>query len=104
MTPELKSKLESEIAAHPVVLFMKGNLLMGPQCGFSAATLDVLQKYGPVHAINVLSDPEVRAGIKELTNWPTIPQVFIHGKFVGGCDIVREMDERGELQPMIEKR
>lgn len=100
MTPDLKTRFEQEIQGHPVVLYMKGNALF-PRCGFSAATLQVLQKYGPVHTVDVLADPDVRDGIKAFTNWPTIPQVFIHGKFVGGCDIVRELDERGELQELI---
>lgn len=103
MSTDLKSRFEKEVSAHPVVLYMKGNALF-PRCGFSAATLQVLQKYGPVHTVDVLSEPDVRDGIKEFTKWPTIPQVFIHGKFVGGCDIVRELDERGELQEMIGKK
>jgi monothiol glutaredoxin len=100
MTPELKTRLEGEVGGHKVVLYMKGNALF-PRCGFSAAALQILQKYGPVHTVDVLTDPEVREGIKELTRWPTIPQVFIHGKFVGGSDILRELEDRGELEGMI---
>jgi monothiol glutaredoxin len=100
MTPELKTRLEGEVGGHEVVLYMKGNALF-PRCGFSAAALQILQKYGPVHTVDVLAEPEVREGIKELTRWPTIPQVFIHGKFVGGSDILRELEERGELAGMI---
>ena len=100
MTPDLKARLDSEIAAHPVVLFMKGNALF-PQCGFSAAAIQLLQPFGPVHTVDVLQDPEVRNGIKEYSNWPTIPQVYIRGKFVGGSDIVRELATRGELESLI---
>jgi monothiol glutaredoxin len=100
MTPELKQRLENETQAHPVVLYMKGNALF-PRCGFSAMAVQLLQQYGPIHAVDVLADPEVREGIKEFTKWPTIPQVFIHGKFVGGSDIVRDLDERGELEALV---
>src|SRR5262249_48003692 len=82
---------------------MKGNPLF-PRCGFSAAAVQILQAYGPVHGVDVLSEPEVREGIKEYTRWPTIPQVFIRGKFVGGSDIVRELEERGELKSLITGR
>jgi monothiol glutaredoxin len=100
MTPELKTRIEQEIQQHPVVVFMKGNPLF-PRCGFSAAAVQALQAYGPVHGIDVLTDPEIREGIKEFTSWPTIPQVFIRGRFVGGSDIVRELDERGELKALV---
>ena len=79
---------------------MKGNALF-PRCGFSAAAVQILQQYGPVHAVDVLAEPEVREAIKEFTGWPTIPQAFIHGKFIGGSDILRELEERGELGAMI---
>jgi monothiol glutaredoxin len=73
-----------------------------PQCGFSAATVGVFQELGvPFETADVLSDPELRDGIKRYSNWPTIPQVFIGGKFVGGCDIVREMYESGDLQSLL---
>lgn len=100
MNPDLKTQLDQEISSHPVVLFMKGNSLF-PRCGFSAAALQVLQRHGPVHTVDVLADPDVREGIKAYSNWPTIPQVFIHGKFVGGSDIIRELEERGELAALI---
>lgn len=103
MTPELKARFDEEIQGHPVVLYMKGNALF-PRCGFSAAALQVLQSYGPVHTVDVLADPAVRDGIKEYSSWPTIPQVYIHGQFVGGSDIVRDLHERGELKAMIEKQ
>jgi monothiol glutaredoxin len=100
MTPELKERFEQETRQHPVVLYMKGNALF-PRCGFSAAAVQILQQYGPVHAVDVLADPQVRDAIKEFTQWPTIPQVFIHGKFVGGSDIVRDLEERGELEALV---
>ena len=100
MSPELKSRFDQETHGHKVVLYMKGNALF-PRCGFSAAALQILQRYGEVHTVDVLAEPEVRDGIKEYTSWPTIPQAFIGGKFIGGSDIVRELDERGELEPLI---
>ncbi|MFZ5470151.1 MAG: Grx4 family monothiol glutaredoxin [Myxococcota bacterium] len=103
MTPELKERLDREVSSHPIVIYMKGNALF-PRCGFSAQALETLKRYGEPHAVDVLADPALREGIKLYTKWPTIPQVFIHGKFVGGCDIVRELDERGELAAMIQGR
>ncbi len=79
---------------------MKGNALF-PQCGFSARALQLLQPYGEVHTVDVLADPEIRQGIKDYTNWPTIPQIFINGEFVGGSDILMELAERGELKSLI---
>lgn len=100
MTPELKTRFDQEIRNHKIVLFMKGNALF-PQCGFSARALHILQQHGEVHTVDVLADPEVRQGIKEYSNWPTIPQVFINGKFVGGSDILMELEERGELPDLV---
>jgi monothiol glutaredoxin len=100
MTPELKERFDKEVQTHKVVLYMKGNALF-PRCGFSAAALQALQMHGPVHTVDVLTEPDVREGIKEYSNWPTIPQIYIGGKFVGGSDIVRELAERGELEAMI---
>ena len=102
MTPELKSRFDSEISSHPIVLYMKGNALF-PQCGFSALALNILKKYGTPFVVDVLKEPEVRDGIKTYSNWPTIPQVYIHGQFIGGSDIVREMEENGELEPLIKR-
>ena len=102
LSPELRARFDAEVKGHPVVLFMKGNALF-PQCGFSAAALQVLQQYGPVHTVNVLEDPAIRDGIKRYSSWPTIPQVYIHGQFVGGSDIVRELEARGELGEMIKQ-
>jgi monothiol glutaredoxin len=100
MTPELKARFEQETKSHKIVLFMKGNALF-PQCGFSARALQLLQPYGEVHTVDVLADPEIRQGIKEFTNWPTIPQIFINGEFVGGSDILMELAERGELADLV---
>ncbi len=89
------------IADTPVVLFMKG-VPAAPQCGFSAAVVKVLNALGvPYEGINVLADPFLREGIKEFSDWPTIPQLYVKGEFVGGCDIVREMYESGELQTLV---
>lgn len=98
---DVQSKIKEIIEKNKVVVFMKGTL-EAPQCGFSAQTIGVLQAVGakPV-GIDVLADPAVRSGIKEFTQWPTIPQIFINGKFIGGCDIVTEMHERGELQKLV---
>ena len=85
------------VASNRVVLFMKGNKSF-PQCGFSAAVIEVLKRHGvPFETVNVLQDQAVREGIKQFSNWPTIPQLYVKGEFVGGCDIVREMDASGEL-------
>lgn len=100
MDEKLKARFQKEISEHPVVLYMKGNALF-PKCGFSAAALEILKRYGPVHTVDVFAEPDVRDGIKAFTSWPTIPQVFIKGQFIGGSDIVREMDARGELEPLI---
>jgi monothiol glutaredoxin len=100
MTPELKARLDQEIKSHKIVIFMKGNQHF-PQCGFSALAVQTLAPLGPLHTIDVLTQPEVRQGIKEYSNWPTIPQVYINGQFVGGSDIVRELAERGELEAMV---
>jgi monothiol glutaredoxin len=100
LTPELKARFDEETRAHPVVLYMKGNALF-PRCGFSAAALAALKAHGPVHTVDVLADPQLREAIKEYSSWPTIPQVYIHGKFVGGSDIVKDLDSRGELKALI---
>ncbi|MCI5072480.1 Grx4 family monothiol glutaredoxin [bacterium] len=98
---EVHQKIEEFVKKHPVVLFMKGTPDM-PQCGFSAATVECLNATGVEYqSIDVLSDPQVRQGIKEYSNWPTIPQLYIKGEFVGGCDIVRDMFSKGELQEKL---
>ena len=95
--PNLNEKIQSEISSDDVVLFMKGSPMF-PQCGFSAATVQALTMLGvKFSSVDVLQDMEIREGIKQFSNWPTIPQLYVKGEFVGGCDIVREMHESGEL-------
>jgi monothiol glutaredoxin len=94
-------EIEQEVQSAPVVIYMKGTPRF-PMCGFSAATIEVLDEIGvPFKAIDILAEGEKREGIKAFTKWPTIPQVFVGGEFVGGCDVVREMHARGELEPLI---
>ncbi len=100
MTPELKARFDQETKSHRIVLYMKGNALF-PQCGFSARALSLLKPFGEVHTVDVLTQPEVREVIKQYTNWPTIPQVFINGQFIGGSDILAELAERGELAALV---
>lgn len=89
---------------HDVVLYMKGTPIF-PQCGFSSTVVQVLDYLGvEYHGVNVLEDPEIRQGIKDFNNWPTIPQVFVKGEFIGGCDIFREMFESGELRAMLSEK
>jgi monothiol glutaredoxin len=101
MKENTKSEIELEISKNDIVLFMKGTPVF-PQCGFSAATVGILNHLGvKFSSINVLEDEDIRQGIKEHANWPTIPQLYVKGEFVGGCDIVREMYESGELTDLI---
>jgi len=94
-------KIRSQIDQNRVILYMKGTKEM-PQCGFSAKVVQIINSHGvPFETVDVLTDPEIRQGIKEISNWPTIPQLYINGKFIGGCDICIEMDERGELEPLL---
>ena len=103
MNAPTKAKIEDMISDNQVVLFMKGTPIF-PQCGFSAAVVQLLNHLDVrFHGVNVLEDDEIRTGIKEFSEWPTIPQLYIDGKFVGGCDIVREMFETGELQTLLPK-
>jgi monothiol glutaredoxin len=99
---DIQDYIREQLAANPVVLFMKGTPQF-PQCGFSATVVQILKQAGltKVAAFNVLESDELRQGIKDYANWPTIPQLYIKGEFVGGCDIVREMYESGELQQML---
>lgn len=97
---ELKARFDDEVKNHKIVLYMKGNQLF-PQCGFSARALELLKPYGPVYSVDVLAEPAVREGIKAYSNWPTIPQVYINGQFVGGSDIVAELAARGELEALV---
>ena len=101
---QTKSRIESEISSQDVVLFMKGTPVF-PQCGFSAAVVGVLTHLNvPFKGINVLDDDAVREGIKLFAEWPTIPQLYVQGEFMGGCDIIREMYETGELTEMFNTR
>ncbi len=94
-------RIRREITDNDVVLYMKGTAVF-PQCGFSAAVVQILSQLGvPFKDVNVLEDSTIRQGIKDFTNWPTIPQLYVKGEFVGGCDIVREMYMNGELQDLL---
>lgn len=103
-TPAIYKEIEAAVQNNDVVLFMKGTAKM-PQCGFSALVAEVLQRSGVDFLdVNVLADPELREGIKGFTNWPTIPQLYVKGEFIGGCDIVREMYESGELDTLWQEK
>ena len=99
----VQEKIRNQITANAVVLYMKGTPQF-PQCGFSGATVQILKACGVQNftAVDVLADPEIRAGIKTYSNWPTVPQLYIKGEFVGGADIVGEMYAQGELQTLID--
>ena len=98
---EVNEQISQEINASDVVLFMKGTPVF-PQCGFSAAVVQALTTLGvKFKGVNVLEDDDLRQGIKDFSNWPTIPQLYVKGEFVGGCDIVREMYQSGELQELL---
>src|SRR5438128_11234964 len=103
MEPTLQDRIRQQIGEAPVVLFMKGTPVF-PQCGFSAAVVQILTHLGvKFKGIDVLSDPAIRQGIKDYSQWPTIPQLYVKGEFVGGCDIIREMFESGELGQLFSK-
>jgi monothiol glutaredoxin len=100
----VEERIRQEIGDTPVVLYMKGSPVF-PQCGFSAAVVQILSHLGvKFKGVDVLADPQIREGIKEFSSWPTIPQLYVKGEFVGGCDIVREMFEAGELQQLFEEK
>ncbi len=100
-TKNIQMRIEKEISDHPVLLFMKGTKL-SPLCGFSAKVVEVLNACRvQYHTINVLEDADIREGIKEFSNWPTIPQLYIKGEFIGGCDIVTELFRQSELQKLL---
>ena len=101
---EVFDRIRDEITKNDVLLFMKGTPVF-PQCGFSAAVVDVLSQLGvKFHGVNILVDPDLRQGIKEFSQWPTIPQLYVKGEFVGGCDIIREMFQAGELQGLMKEK
>jgi len=101
----VQDKIRDQVTQHPIVLYMKGSPQF-PQCGFSATVAEILKRCGvsDYYSVDVLADPEIRNGIKEYANWPTIPQLYSNGEFVGGCDIVREMYSTGELQKVLPKQ
>ena len=104
MKDPVQERIEHEISGHDVVLFMKGTPVF-PQCGFSNLVVQVLSQLGvKFKGIDVLSDPALRQGIKAFSDWPTVPQLYVKGEFVGGCDIVREMFETGELAELLATR
>ncbi len=103
MAEDAIGKIDGQVKKNKVMLYMKGTP-DSPQCGFSAHVVEILKSYGyPFETADVLVDQSVREGIKRYSNWPTIPQIFINGKFIGGCDIVHELHERGELEPMLKE-
>ncbi|HET6372664.1 MAG TPA: Grx4 family monothiol glutaredoxin [Candidatus Polarisedimenticolia bacterium] len=103
MTRNVMDEIKDEISKNKIVIYMKGTKEM-PRCGFSAAAVGVLSEFGvPIKDINVLEDQEKWAAVKQYSDWPTIPQIYIDGQFVGGCDILREMHAKGELAPLIKK-
>lgn len=100
---DIKDQITNDIKNNKVMIYMKGTPDF-PQCGFSARTVEILKSYQvPIGAKNVLDDENLRQGIKEFTEWPTIPQIFINGEFIGGCDIITEMHQSGELKKLLEK-
>ena len=98
----IQDTIRDQVTTHRVVLYMKGTPQF-PQCGFSATAAEILKRCGVADylAVNILEDAELRQGIKEFANWPTIPQLYVNGEFVGGCDIMREMYANGELQQVL---
>ncbi|MDJ0773652.1 MAG: Grx4 family monothiol glutaredoxin [Mastigocoleus sp. MO_167.B18] len=102
MTPELKERIENLIKQNKIMVFMKGSKLM-PMCGFSNNVVQILNSLGvPFETFDVLEDYDIRQGIKEYSNWPTIPQTYINGEFIGGADIMYELYQKGELQQVVE--
>ena len=104
MTNPVMERIQQDVSGNDVVLFMKGTPVF-PQCGFSAAVVQVLSTLGvKFKGVDVLTDPGLRQGIKDYSNWPTIPQLYVKGEFVGGCDIIREMYASGELQELLQSK
>ena len=101
----IQDQIRTQVTSNRVVLYMKGQPKF-PQCGFSATAVEILKRCGVQDylAVDVLQDPEIRQGIKDYSNWPTIPQLYVNGEFVGGCDIMREMYQSGELQQVFAKQ
>ncbi len=104
MSNPVFERIESEIKANPVMLYMKGDAMF-PQCGFSARVVQILTHMGvPFATANVLEDPQLREGVKQFSQWPTVPQLYVKGEFVGGCDIVTEMFQSGELGTLLAEK
>lgn len=102
MTPELQARIDDLVKSNKILIFMKGSKLM-PQCGFSNNAVQIMNSFGvPFETVDVLADPDIRQGIKEYSNWPTIPQVYVNGEFVGGSDVLIELYQGGELEPMLQ--
>ncbi len=98
------ARIRQDITENPVVLYMKGTPIF-PQCGFSSTVVQILSRVGvKFKGIDILTDPSLREGIKSFSDWPTIPQLYVQGEFVGGCDIIREMYESGELQTLLSEK
>ena len=101
---DIQEAIDKEIKSHPVILFMKGTPQF-PQCGFSALAIEALRMHLPekdsFHTVNVLMDPDIRSGIKEYSDWPTIPQLFVRGEFIGGADIIKQLHEEGKLGDLL---
>lgn len=104
MSADIQKIIHEQVTSHPVVLYMKGSPRL-PQCGFSANAVRILHALGvkEFFCVDVLQDPEIRQGIKDYANWPTIPQLYIDGEFIGGSDIMTEMYQSGELKQLLEK-
>ena len=104
MTNPITERIQGDVTENPVMLYMKGTAMF-PQCGFSARVVQILTHLGvPFRTANVLEDPELREGVKHYSNWPTIPQLYVKGEFVGGCDIVTEMFQSGELEMLLTEK
>lgn len=104
MSNDIFEQIKQDISQNDIVLYMKGTAAF-PQCGFSATVVQILSQIGaPFKDVNVLEDADIRQGIKDFANWPTIPQLYIKGEFVGGCDIVRDMFNSGELQDVLAEK
>ena len=102
MTNAAHDTIKDTVKNNDIVLYMKGTPTF-PQCGFSSTVVQIFDYLGAdYHSVNVLEDPEIRQGVKDVNNWPTVPQVFVKGEFMGGCDIMREMFETGELKALLE--
>ena len=100
---DLQSRIRHDVESNDILIYMKGTADF-PQCGFSAATIEIFNALGAPYATrDVLADPQLRQGIKEFSNWPTIPQVYVKGQFIGGCDIVTDLFQRGELQQIVDQ-